>query len=208
MIGYKGFDSDLACLGFQYKVGKTYHLDNEMNMILCVRGFHFCRYSLDVLLFYGKSSDRYAIVRADGNIDSDDNKYVTDKITILEEITQNQLSDLMPNYLIRQSGQEEWYHKGLLHRNDGPALITPKFCSQWYHEGRRHRSDGPAVEYIDGGQRWYLNGQLHRDEQPAIIHPDGRKDWFYLGQRHCVNGPAIIYASGYQEYYINGEYRQ
>ena len=40
MKGFKGFDKNLCCRGFQYEVGKTYEMEEEP--ILCEKGFHFC----------------------------------------------------------------------------------------------------------------------------------------------------------------------
>ena len=38
--GYKGFNQDLTCRGFQYEIGKTYEYNGEIE--LCSSGFHFC----------------------------------------------------------------------------------------------------------------------------------------------------------------------
>ena len=38
MIGYKGFDKDMKCRGFQYEVGKEYKEDKAE---ICESGFHF-----------------------------------------------------------------------------------------------------------------------------------------------------------------------
>ena len=40
MKGYKIFNSDWTCRGFQYEVGKTYEMKEDP--ICCERGFHFC----------------------------------------------------------------------------------------------------------------------------------------------------------------------
>ena len=51
--GYKGFHSDLTCLGgFQYKVGATYELDRPDLLSMCNYGFHFCRRLFEVYSFY------------------------------------------------------------------------------------------------------------------------------------------------------------
>ena len=46
IIGFKGFDKDLSCRGFQYKVGKTYEQEGEVEC--CKRGFHFCENPLKI----------------------------------------------------------------------------------------------------------------------------------------------------------------
>jgi hypothetical protein len=32
MIGYKAFDSNLMCKGFQYEIGKTYEFDGDIKL--------------------------------------------------------------------------------------------------------------------------------------------------------------------------------
>lgn len=43
---YKGFDKNMQCRGFQYEVGKEYEMDGEIKC--CNRGFHACKYPLEV----------------------------------------------------------------------------------------------------------------------------------------------------------------
>ena len=38
--GYKVFNSDWTCRGFQFEVGKTY--EEDVTPLCCERGFHFC----------------------------------------------------------------------------------------------------------------------------------------------------------------------
>ena len=40
MNGYKAFENDLSCRGFQYEIGRTYTVDGEIG--LCENGFHIC----------------------------------------------------------------------------------------------------------------------------------------------------------------------
>lgn len=58
MKGYKGFDKDFKCRGFQYEEGKTYEEDEA---IICKKGFHFCENPLDVL-------DYYSLIDNEGNM--------------------------------------------------------------------------------------------------------------------------------------------
>lgn len=86
MIGYKAFNKDLTCRGFQYEIGKTYSIEGLP--VLCEKGFHFCKNIKDTYRYYPmKESIRICKVEAIGEVVTDDNiKYCTNKIKILEEI--------------------------------------------------------------------------------------------------------------------------
>ena len=47
---YKAFDSNLACIGFQYEVGKEYHHKGKLE--LCKSGFHVCPKLVDCFNYY------------------------------------------------------------------------------------------------------------------------------------------------------------
>ena len=87
MIGYKAFNKDLTCRGFQYEIGKTYSMKDSP--IPCTIGFHFCKNIADTYQYYHMSEDtRICKIEAIGEIVTEDNiKYCTNKIKILEEIT-------------------------------------------------------------------------------------------------------------------------
>ena len=55
----------------------------------------------------------------------------------------------------------------ILHREDGPALITAGGSQKWFIDGKPHRVGAPAIIWFDGDQDWYLNGKLHRLDGPA-----------------------------------------
>ena len=86
MIGYKAFNQDLTCRGFQYEIGKTYSIEGLP--VLCEKGFHFCKNIKDTYRYYPmKENIRICKVEAIGEVVTDDNvKYCTNKIKILEEI--------------------------------------------------------------------------------------------------------------------------
>ena len=69
MDGYKGFDENLKCRGYQFEIGETYE---ESKAVLCQSGFHFCKYPLAVFDYYHPSDSRYCLIEADGQIESDD----------------------------------------------------------------------------------------------------------------------------------------
>lgn len=86
MIGFKAFDENLSCRGFQYEIGKTYEIEEEP--VVGERGFHFCKTLADCYEHYDMGS-RICYVEALGSIDTNNstNTLCTNKIRILEEIT-------------------------------------------------------------------------------------------------------------------------
>ena len=88
MKGYKVFNPDWTCRGFQYEVGKTF--EENVTPFCCKRGFHFCKELKDCFNYYPfDPNNKVAIVIALGEIDKkyDSEKYCTNKIQILEEIS-------------------------------------------------------------------------------------------------------------------------
>ena len=88
MEGYKVFEPDWTCRGFQYEVGKTF--EEDVTPSCCNRGFHFCKELKDCFNYYPFNPDnKVAKVIALGEIDeeSDDSKCCTNKIQIVEEIS-------------------------------------------------------------------------------------------------------------------------
>ena len=99
MIAYKGFDKNLKCKGFQYEIGKTYE---EPEAELCKCGFHACKYPLDVFRYYAPSSSRYCVVELEDvseSTDANETKCCAKKITILREITVNDMIQASVSYL-------------------------------------------------------------------------------------------------------------
>ena len=84
--GYKVFNPDWTCRDFQYAVGQTYEMEGEP--ICCDRGFHFCTDLKDCFDYYKfDPNNKVAVVEALGAIDAKGGKSCTNKITIVEEIT-------------------------------------------------------------------------------------------------------------------------
>lgn len=42
----------------------------------------------------------------------------------------------------------------------------------WYHNGLVHRINGPAIEKYDGVKIWVIKGKRHRLDGPAVIGPN------------------------------------
>nr|DAO42122.1 MAG TPA: hypothetical protein [Caudoviricetes sp.] len=81
---FKGFDKDLCCKGFQYKIGKEYETERAE---ICEEGFHACEFPLDVLRYYNPADSRFCEVELDANEQTrDDSKRDGKKIKIDAEI--------------------------------------------------------------------------------------------------------------------------
>lgn len=86
--GYKGFNPDWTCRGFQYKVGETYEMPSE-DIKMCYKGFHFCESLEQVFEYYDLSPDNhFAEVETFGDsiVLKSEDKMVTNKIRIVREI--------------------------------------------------------------------------------------------------------------------------
>ena len=94
--GYKVFNPDWTCRGFQYKVGKCYEMDERPK--ICERGYHFCKDLKDCYDYYSFDSDnKVAEITAYGDIDVEENgkKSCTNKIKIEKEIVWNGVLDIV-----------------------------------------------------------------------------------------------------------------
>ena len=85
MKAFKGFNKDLTCRGFQYKVGETYE---EEKAELCHAGFHACESPVACLQHYDPATSVYYEVELEevSNEKDTDTKRVGKKITIGAEI--------------------------------------------------------------------------------------------------------------------------
>ena len=88
--GYKVFNPDWTCRGFQYEVGKIF--EEDVKPSCCDRGFHFCKKAADCFSYYSfNSKNKVAEVIALGEVDTDGKKSCTNKIQIVREIPWQEL---------------------------------------------------------------------------------------------------------------------
>lgn len=55
-------------------------------------------------------------------------------------------------------GQIDYYKNDLLHREDGPAVVTARGTVYWMQNGLKHRVNGPAIIHSYGDEEWWING--------------------------------------------------
>ena len=128
--GYKGFNTDLKCRGFQYEIGKEY--TQEGTIECCENGFHFCESPLSVLGYYRPTDSRYCEVEGSGEIDREGDKVAVSHIKIGKEIG---LSDLI-NAAIKFIHDKIKGGEALVtHCNDYSAVVNSHDCSAVINRG-------------------------------------------------------------------------
>lgn len=143
MKGYKGFDKDLKCRGFQYEIGKEYEHKGEIE--LCKEGFHFCKSIIDVKDYYDITDEncRLCEIEAIGEVIEGDDKCVTNKIKIIREISKEEMYVLvnegknntgLGNTGDRNTGDSNTGHRNTGDRNTGYWNLTDRstgcFCTE------------------------------------------------------------------------------
>jgi len=86
VAAYKGFDKDLKCREFEYKVGESYIHNRDIE--ICSSGFHACENPIDVFNYYPPTS-RFCEVILSGKTrrkEDSDSKVVSSEIKIVTEI--------------------------------------------------------------------------------------------------------------------------
>jgi hypothetical protein len=71
---------------------------------------------------------------------------------------------------VLSDGTQQWYRAGLLHRDDGPALVFSHGPQEWYRDGLLHRDDGPAVTYPPRRREWWRDGKRQPDQHNHRIY--------------------------------------
>jgi len=100
--GFKGFNKDLKCRDFQYKIGEKYETNSAK---CCESGFHFCEHPLNVFDFYSPSESRFCEVEGSGIIDkeSSDTKVSSSKIEIGLELSLKSLTEAAVKFVFERA---------------------------------------------------------------------------------------------------------
>ena len=147
MKGYKVFNSDWTCRGYQYEIGKTYEIAESPKC--CKVGFHFCEKLVDCFNYYSfDPNNKVAEIEAIGEIHFDDtnSKCCTNKIVILKELKWSEVLD-MCNSGKGNSGN----------RNSG------NYNSGNYNSGNRNSGNRNSGNYNSGNRNsgYYNSGNYN-----------------------------------------------
>ncbi len=94
--GFKVFNPDWTCRGFQYEVGKTF--EEDIIPKCCLEGFHFHLKASDCFNYYSSNhNNKVAEVVALGEVDysTEDSKCATNKIQIVREISWDEVQKIV-----------------------------------------------------------------------------------------------------------------
>ena len=117
MKGYKVFNPGWTCRDFQYEVGKTYTHDGTLKV--CGNGFHFCEKAIDCFNYYSfDPNNKVAEVEAVGDVLTDGDKSVTNKLVIVREVEWSELLNIV-NTGKGNSGHSNGGHWNSGNRNCG-----------------------------------------------------------------------------------------
>jgi len=81
------------------------------------------------------------------------------------------------------------YVNGMLNSvDDEPAVKHEGGDTIWYKDDKMHRDNGPAyISPKTGYKGWYKNGRRHREDGPAIINPTGAGNCTWWLDNRCLS---------------------
>lgn len=199
MKGYKVFNPDWTCRGYQFEVGKTF--TEDVTPVCCDGGVHFCKEIADCFNYFSfDPNNKVAEVEALGEIDTneDDSKCSTNKIHIIREITWHEVLDLVnigeACTGFRNSGDYNSGHYNSGHHNSGNCN-SGHYNSGHYNSGNRNSGYRNSGNYNSGDwNSGYRNSGNHNSgdwnktcfsngcfntELPRIFLFNKPSDWTY-----------------------------
>ena len=161
MQGYKVFDPDWKCRGYQYKVGETF--EEDVTPSCCNQGFHFCTELKDCFNYYSfDPNNKVAEIEALGEVDAeaDGSKHCTNKIKIVREITWEEVLQMVNkgkactglcNSGDRNSGNWNSGNRNSGNWNSGDCNSGNRNSGDW-NSGNRNSGDRNSGDWNSGNR--------------------------------------------------------
>ena len=202
MKGYKVFNSDWTCRGYQYEIGKTYEIAESTKC--CKVGFHFCEKLIDCFNYYSfDPNNKVAEIEAIGEIDFDDtnSKCCTNKIVILKELKWNEVLD-MCNSGKGNSGHHNSGNYNSGNRNSG-YHNSGNYNSGNYNSGYRNSGYRNSGYYNSGNcnSGYYNSGNCNSGNYNSGHHNSGNCNSGYCN----TNSPKVRMFNHETEFNFNDE---
>ena len=128
MKGYKAFNNDLTCLGYQFSIDEPRIFDGKP--ILCRQGSHFCTDLQDIVKYYSSPTMRVFEIEASGiitNAKDDCSKRACSEIRLIKEIS---LDEVMLSITKSEPAYYWAYYIG--NRDIMIDRITESKCAYWW----------------------------------------------------------------------------
>ena len=177
---------NFKCRNQEYKVGKTYTSDK---MKMCSYGIHFCQNMKDVINYYSPTKDFVLLeIEVLGNVETVDDKSVTDKIKVLRVVPKEEYTFPVITYEYDERGNmiSETYPNGdkyTYEYDDRNNMI-----SMTYSDGDKY-----TYEYDDRNNmisKTYPNGDKYtyeyddRNNMISKTYPNGNKYTYEYDDRN------------------------
>ena len=183
MKGYKVFNSDWTCRGYQYEIGKTYEIAESPKC--CKVGFHFCEKLVDCFNYYSfDPNNKVAEIEAIGEIHFDDtnSKCCTNKIVILKELKWSEVLDMC------NSGKGNSGNRNSGNYNSG------NYNSGNRNSGNRNSGNRNSGKYNSGNRNsgYYNSGNYNSGHYNSGYYNSGYYNSGDYNSGHCnTNSPKV-----------------
>lgn len=170
--GFKVFNPDWTCKGFQFEAGKTF--EENVKPKCCDRGFHFCLKASDCFNYYSSDHDnKVAEVVALGEVDysTEDSKCATNKIQIVREISWDEVQKIV------NLGKDCTGDCNTGNRNTGNRNTGDRNTGVW-NTGNCNTGDWNKSSFNNG---------CFMTEEPTIMMFNKPTDWTF---RRWINADA------------------
>jgi len=109
--GYKAFNKDLKCKGYQYKEGEVHETDK---IDICREGFHFCENPLDCWAYYDLMESVFHKVTSLGKTGKhkEDSKVVTTKLQIGVKVSLSEMVKASVDFILKKTFRKKGKSSG------------------------------------------------------------------------------------------------
>jgi hypothetical protein len=187
MRGYKFMESNMTCLGFQYEVGKEYSLEGELEIY--ENGFHFCENPFNCLEYYDniEGNKRLFLVEALGEVINRNNKSVTNKIKIVEEIPN--IEKFFDENINKYEFDWDIFSK---HQKLSESFIDKhKDKVDWYYISIYQKLSEEFIEKYGYKMNWRYISQYQTLSEPFIEKHYDKVDWDYISKYQTLSEELI-----------------
>ena len=175
MKGYKALNMDMSSAygDMVYEIGKKYTITGELKM--CKNGFHFCKYLEDIENYYTITESRIFEVETDGEIIEEYDKSCTESITLVRELSKEEIYQYFVDNQERILDKNWRYRKTLADQglcldkliNDENLYVRIEVAKQGYGLETLIHDEDPWVRVVVAEQGYRLD-TLVNDENPYV----------------------------------------